>query len=322
VIGIGLAGYGLWGSLALYYKAPMTEEVRICLSVIFLLFIGFALIGLLKRRWNYLLPALLLCFSVFIWWNGIAPSAHRNWAEEVSRSPVVRIVGSRITVENIRNFVWTSSSKARPAWNNREYDLNSLETVDLFASYWNGKAIAHTFVSFGFADRSQLAFSAELRRSKGQSYETLRSLFKLSELIVIAADERDVVGVRAKQRGEDVHLYRLRLSKESVRKLFLAYARDVNELSKNPLWYNTLTNNCTTTIFDIARMLNTNAHYDWRVLLPGYFPQYAYAYGALDKSLSFNSLEARSHISELAKRADTSSSISFSRDIRSNIIKK
>ena len=65
----------------------------------------------------------------------------------------------------------------------------------------------------------------------------------------IAADERDVVGVRSNIRGEDVQLYRLRTPADTARKLLLEYVVDANALAQKPAFYNSLTTNCTTTIF-------------------------------------------------------------------------
>ncbi|MDB5571862.1 MAG: hypothetical protein JWN93_3045 [Hyphomicrobiales bacterium] len=316
VVALALACFGVWGALALFFRAGGWQEGRVVLAAAFGLVTLAAVRGVLTLRWREIAPALVLFPLVFLWWEGIAPSNHRDWVADVSRLPTVRLDGERAVVENVRNFKWTSDTQADPHWETRAYDLDALESVDLLASYWAGETIAHTFLSFGFSDGRRLAWSAELRRSAGQTYKTLESLFKLSELIIVAGDERDVIGVRANAREEDVRLYRLRLPKEMARKLFLSYAQEANELAERPRWYNTLTNNCTTTIFELARMLDPGAHYDWRVLLPGHFPQYAYDRGALDASAPFEVLQARSHISGLAKAADFSSSVAFSQGIR------
>jgi hypothetical protein len=316
VFAIALAAFGAWGALALYYRAGDWEAGRLLLAVGFALVIVATLRSFLSRNWKQSGPGLLLCPLVLVWWGGIAPSNQRDWAEDVSRVPFVHINGTQAVVDNVRDFRWTSATEAEPVWNSRSYDLDTLESVDLFASYWDGENIAHTFVSFGFADGSHLAWSAELRRSVGQKYETLKSLFKLSELILIAGDERDLVGVRAKARGEDVRLYRLNVSRDVARRLFTLYAQEANALAAQPRWYNTLTNNCTTTIFDLATMLDPSAHYDWRILLPGHFPKYAYDNGALDRSEPFSTLEKRSSVSSSVRAADASSSIDFSKAIR------
>ena len=158
-----------------------------------------------------------------------------------------------------------------------------------------------------------------MRRSQGQAYTTLESLFKLSELVLVAGDERDIVGVRARMREEDVRLYRLSIPREAMRTLFASYAREADDLAERPRWYNTLTNNCTTTIFELARAFAPTVRYDWRILLPGHFPEYAYSNGAFGFAESFRQIDARSHISDLAKTANMASSIDFSQNIRTRL---
>ena len=61
----------------------------------------------------------------------------------------------------------------------------------------------------------------------------MADLFKSNPLVIIAADERDVVGVRSNIRGEDVQLYRLRTPPDAARKLLLEYVVDANALVDN-----------------------------------------------------------------------------------------
>ena len=54
-------------------------------------------------------------------------------------------------------------------WEDRTYDLSKLDSVDLIAVYWAGKAVAHIMVSFGFQGQDYLAVSIETRKEKGES---------------------------------------------------------------------------------------------------------------------------------------------------------
>ena len=64
------------------------------------------------------------------------------------------------------------------------------------------------------------------------------------------SDERDVVRLRTNYRkGEDVYLYHLNMDPVRARARFLEYIDRLNELNKQPEWYNALTRNCTTSIF-------------------------------------------------------------------------
>ena len=79
-------------------------------------------------------------------------------------------------------------------WEDRTYDLRELDSVDIIAVYWAGKAVAHIMVSFGFQNQDYLALSIETRKEKGESYSTYAGFFRQYELYYVVADERDVIG--------------------------------------------------------------------------------------------------------------------------------
>jgi hypothetical protein len=45
------------------------------------------------------------------------------------------------------------------------------------------------------------------------------------------------------------------MSQANVRALFLEYLSVANELQRTPRFYNTLTSNCTTIVFELARLV-------------------------------------------------------------------
>ena len=105
-------------------------------------------------------------------------------------------------------------------------------------------------MSFGFAGKDYLTVSIETRKEKGESYSTLAGFFRQYELYYVIADERDVIRVRTtyRQPQEDVYIYRVKGSIESLRRVFLDYLKSMNDLRERPTYYNTLTTNCTTSI--------------------------------------------------------------------------
>ncbi len=101
----------------------------------------------------------------------------------------------------------------------------SSTSVDMIMSYWDGWAIAHMLISFGFDDGQHVAFSVEVRRRKNATYSEIGGFFKRDGLSIIAADERDVIRVRTNIRGEDDYLYRIRMPLPAMRSLFLRLRR-------------------------------------------------------------------------------------------------
>lgn len=183
--------------------------------------------------------------------------------------------------------------------------------------YWMGPAIAHIYLSFVFADQPPLAISIEARKGRGQGYSSIAGFFKQYELFYVVADERDVTRVRTNYRkdpSEDVYLYRLKSKPENGRRILLEYLRKINALRTAPEFYNTLTTNCTTVIWQHSLVIPDHLPFSWKILASGYLPEYLYDEGAFDASLAFGTLQRRSQINAAARAADAAPD--FSRRIR------
>lgn len=236
-------------------------------------------------------------------WLSLEPSHERDWQPDVASLPYAEIQGDRVSLHNVRNSDYRSETDYTARFEDREFDLSRLRSLDLFLIYWGSPAIAHTIMSWGFEGDEYLAVSIETRKEKGESYSALRGFFRQYELIYIVADERDVVRLRTNFRGEDVYVYRLDVPPEGARQLLLAYLEAVNRLYERPQWYNALTHNCTTTIQHLAAPLQQRDWWSWRLLLNGYMDELAYDIGAIDRSLPFAELRERSHVNERARAA-------------------
>jgi hypothetical protein len=260
---------------------------------------------MLPRRRRTLVGFALAWAVLVAWWSTISPSNARDWQPDVAVLPSATMDGERVTLHNVRNFAYRSDTDFTPQYYDKTFDLRQLETVDLIASYWAGDAIAHLMVSFGFGEQDFVAVSIETRKERTEDYSTLKGFFKQYELIYVVADERDVIRLRTTYRRppEDVYLYRLRGTPERAQRLFLDYVQSINALAAHPEFYNTLTTNCTTTILVHARASGGQARYNWKLLLSGYAPEYAYESGRLDTSLPFADLKRRSQINERAREA-------------------
>jgi hypothetical protein len=291
-----MIGTGAWGALALWHRAPagwpaLASAAAWALACLVLLS------QLFTHRRTRAVLAFAACTAVMTaWWDSIRPSDDRDWAPDVARTALPRIEGDTLVVDNVRDFAWTSADQGTPRWEERRYALADLQGVDLFLSYWAGEAIAHAIVSFQFASARPLAFSIEIRREKDEAYSAIAGFFKSYELAFIAADERDVVKVRATLRGEDVRLFRLAASPAAARRLLQAYVAEAQSLARKPQWYDTATANCTTMIFQMIQTFNPGVPLDWRVYLSGYLPGYLYDHGAVDRAVPLDALVAASHI--------------------------
>ncbi|MFJ3046844.1 DUF4105 domain-containing protein [Herbaspirillum chlorophenolicum] len=316
-----LAGLAAWGAFALWFQLPAPPWVR-CAAIAAWSLLALAalatLMGMAGAGWRWCLAAFLLCaVALLAWWHTIRPSHDRIWADDVARMLEPQVLGDQVTLSNVRNFRWRSETDYDVHWETRRYDLAHLVSADLLLSYWMGPAIAHTLVSFGFDDGRRLVFSLEIRKEKGESFSAIGGFFRRFETVIVAADESDIVRTRTNARGEDVYLYRLRLKPEQLRKVFLGYLERAAQLEKEPRFYNTLTSNCTTIVFELARRLSPSLPLDYRLLLSGYFAEYTYDHGGLTPGHSFDELKAAGRITQRALAA--SPDADYSKAIRQGV---
>jgi len=306
LLALTLMLFGGWSALAVWFRFDATKPVRDLLAgLVMLLTVVAAVCLATSRRLIALAAYAAFSAAMLVWWSTLTPSNDRDWQPDVARSVTATIDGDRLVVSNVRNFNWRSDTDFDERWEERTYSLSRVSNVDLILSYWAGEAIAHLIVSFGLDDGSRLAFSIETRKSRGEEYSTIAGFFRQYELSIVAADERDVVRVRSNVRGEDVRIYRLRMPPMYAQALLREYVAEANDLARVPRWYNTLTGNCTTLVFGMVRAIRPGLHLDYRILLSGYLPDYAYDMGATDTSIPFETLRSLARIHDSAAQADT-----------------
>lgn len=298
---VWLAGYGLW---AWRSGGPAASAAGLCLSLLFMLLL----------------------------WRRVKPSGTRRWADEVAyhmqlqHGPALGASQESVLLSHVRNFVWRSDDDYDVRWESRTYDLSQLASVDVATSYWMGPWIAHTLVSFGFNNGEYVVFSIEIRKQKGEQFDALAGFFRRYELALIAADERDILGVRTNVRGEQLRLYRVMMSQAAMCELFMAYAQEADTLDQQPRFYNTLTANCTTLVWQLARRVGAELPLDWRLMASGYLPEYLNRRGVLMPGYSLDELRAAGDITDRARHwmppahgSDLAASIDFSRAIRAGV---
>jgi Domain of unknown function (DUF4105) len=321
LLGLLVIATGAWGALALSISGPSTPALRQGLAVAFGVASLAALAALAHRRWRWRGLALhAVLFSAVLAWFlfGLEPSNDRDWVSENAVLPRATIVGNIVTIHNVRNFSYRTETDFTPAYDDRRFDLDQLEGVDLVATYWMGPAVAHIFLSFAFADDRHLAISIETRKERGEGYSTVKGFFRQYELFYVVADERDVIGLRTNHRHdppEQVYVYRLAGGTEGARRVFLDYMNAINALQARPAFYNSLTTNCTTTIWTHSLVNPGHVPFSWKILASGYVPEYLHEHGRLqDDGLPFEQLQQRARVNERAMLAGTADD--FSRRIR------
>ncbi len=228
---------------------------------------------------------------VLAWWLSLQPSNTRDWQPDVAVLPYADINRNQVTIHNIRNCDYRTETDFTVQLYDKTFALDQLRTVDMYLVTWGSPDIAHTMVSFGFTSGDYVCFSIETRKQIGQSYSAVKGLFRQFELTYVVADERDLVRLRTNYRkDEEVCLYRLQVTPAAGQKLFLDYLRRVNELHEHAVWYNALTDNCTTGI-RAQRAAADRAPWNWRMLLNGHLDELLYARGTIVTNLPFTELK-------------------------------
>ncbi|MGB8682717.1 MAG: DUF4105 domain-containing protein [Candidatus Binatus sp.] len=306
-----------WGVMAIWFDGPHSRMLAAPMAA-GLAIVSIVLAAIVRPLLRGLVVALFPVIVVALWWTSIPPSNARDWTPDVSRTARVTFDGSRVTIENVRNFKYRSESDYDQRWETRSCDLDRIKGVDLFISFWGPTEIAHTIVSWDFDNGQHLAISIETRKEKGESYSAIRGFFRQYELYYVVADERDLVGLRANYRGEQVYLYRISATPAQARALLVDYLNEVNQLADHPEWYNALTQNCTTAIRGHAQNIGVGGSLDWRLLANGHLDELLYERGQIDTSIPFAELRSRSNITEKAKAAGDSPD--FSARIRQGLM--
>jgi hypothetical protein len=318
LLGLALFAVALWWSLALYFRLELSAPwpaiaagVWVAAAAAVLVFVRPFRVGALVVMAGFGLLAL--------WWGTLRPSNDRDWAPEYANAPWGELDGDQLTLHNVRNFDYRSETDFTPRWETRTFDLSQITGLDMFISYWGSPWIAHTIMSWEFADGPPLAISIETRRERTETYSAIRGFFRQFEIFYVAADERDVIRLRTNYRGENVYLYRLAGPPERARALLLDYLKTINALRDRPAWYNAFSQNCTTAIRTHTKAVGGFAGLDWRLLATGHLDRMLYERGVVDTRLPFEQLRAASNVDARAKAADQDPA--FSARIREGVPK-
>lgn len=230
-------------------------------------------------------------------------SNDRNWTIDQRVLATARIEGDFAHIKDIRNFTYESTATYTPAYYDKTFDLRTLTSLDYIVEPFGNIGAAHTFLSFGFADGSYVSVSVEIRKEIGESFSPLKGALRQYELTYVIADERDVVKLRTNYRKDDVYLYPVTASPETIRTLFVDMLTRANALAVHPEFYNTVTNNC---IINIANHVNALAPqtvpWDYRLILPANSDVYAKDLGLIAQGMTIEEARTKYRINDKAER--------------------
>jgi hypothetical protein len=222
-----------------------------------------------------------------------SPSLIREWDEDVRVLAGVEWSGtSAVRLTSIRN--WSYSRDSIGAKSYFDASLDSEHIVDLWMyeqELDDTGLIAHTFLVFEFDERygphRYLGLSVETRRESGEEYSLIGGMLRSFEVTHIWATEQDLVTRRVEYLDYPLVRYRLEIPEEVRSRIFLKFAEETAELAETPRWYNTATNNCTSSLIRYVNESEPTAiptHYSY--VLTGKVDDYLRKLGYLDPDYS------------------------------------
>jgi Domain of unknown function (DUF4105) len=231
------------------------------------------------------------------------PTHNKQWRPDLAVLPYAEIESDRVRLYNIRDCEYRTENDYDVRHLDREVLLSDLRTIDfIVVPFSNAPIIAHTMLSFGLADGEQIVFSVEARLEPHENYELVAGTNKEYELMWVVGTERDLIRLRTEVRQVDVYLYPARVTPLQVQKVFLGAVARVNEIARQPEFYDLISNNCTTNIVDLVNQLRPGSiPEDIRVMLPGHSDRLAYDLGLLAAEGPFEQIKAASKINLAAR---------------------
>jgi len=174
------------------------------------------------------------------------------------------------------------------------------------------KGVAQAVEAAGVAVPWQLLygwfrFSGQDRQIRAGSYEIERGVTPKTLLAILV-------------RGEEATRSVVLVEGWNIRQVRAALAK-ADALRRAPSFYNTLTSNCTTVVFEIARHVVPDLPLDYRLLAAGHFAEYVYDQGGLTPGYSYAQLHERGYVNPRARTvpADAADAHAYSRAIRRGV---
>ena len=307
-----------WGTFAFAFRTGGARGMRTLCAALWAAF-GLGCIVALCIGWTAAaIAAYALAHGLLlVWWKHLHPSNDREWADDVSQAVGGNIEGNVVTLDKVRDFVWRTKTDyvqrcGAPQLRSRAARFARHDRVVLVAALHRAHA---DLVRLRLG--SPRRFLGRDQTPEAPSFSEVGGYFKEFELVIIAAEERDIVRLRTNVRREQTYLFRLNFPPEVMRTLFLSYVTEANELKDTPRFYHTISSNCTTVLYAMLKRIVGRLPFSYRVLLSGYMPEYFYSIGRLDIRYPLAELRALGYISERGRMADQSPT--FSADIRRGI---
>ena len=301
---LGWIVLGLWG---LYMIGAFYYDMRLGMpaGITALVYVAvMTAIVVMMRGYRRMAAWAAVCVVVTLPWLNIEPSNDRVWVPDKAVLAEVEFDGDRVTIRNMRDANYPEMGVSEPEYIDLTFDLSTVVGMDMMISYWGSDLIAHPMLSWRFEGGRSFTISVETRNELDEPYSTLGGFYRQYELIYVVSTDRDSILRRSMYEEDDdqVYMYKLSTDREAARGILESYLEAVNYLRDNPVWYNTLLDNCTSHIrFHETESQENVSPWNWGIVLPGSLPGYLYnTYIFYVDDLSFEELRDRGHLNPKA----------------------
>lgn len=247
---------------------------------------------------------IIICIAILAILFSRKPSLERDWESDQKILPEITFSWSNISLQNLRNFEYITTTDYKINYYDQNLNINEIESlyyiIEPFSQYdWP----AHTMFSFGLKNGEYIVISAEIRKEKGESFSPFKWIAREYEIVYMIWSETDFVKLRANYRQDDVIMYPIKTSPEKIQKLFISMLQRAGKLSKIPEFYNTITQNCTTSILDhVNEIRDESIPWSKEALLPSHSDKIIYNLWLIDTELSLEEARRYYQINELSEQ--------------------
>ena len=263
----------VWCTGAVFYTVNWHGWQQIFGTALFVSTVLILLISAAKISMIYAFDLLViesLVIGHFILLTPAEQFSRTVWQQPWARCPDVKFNGNFAEISDVRDFVYRSESDYDVHYKTVTINMDQVRYLDLAVSHWDGlEKVAHTMLSFEFADGTFLAFSMETRLPEGAKQGFIPGIYKQYELLPIVATEEDVFKLRTNFRKEELYLYRTNADHTQTRQVLETLLRTIAVRHTQPVFYNSITRNCTTSLAPLLRMIEPGFTRDIRLLLNG-----------------------------------------------------
>lgn len=224
--------------------------------------------------------ATLALVSLVVLFYNLTPKTNANWVDYLVYQPETNhdIESNTLTIKPLRDWQYgVNDTIVSKDWRDtQEMNINELESVwFVLEAFGKIPAVGHTFLTFEFKNGESYSFSIEARREVGEPYSTVKGMFNTYEVAYTWSTERDAISRRVVKDGHRVKMYKLNITDQEEKALLLAAANATNQVAAVPMFYNTLTSNCTNLLAKLVNDLKPETlpyHLAWN--LPGLSDKY------------------------------------------------